>query len=1354
MSGNVAANHADWLALADPVGPFLTLPVLRRVWGSGLDRTAAPLRAELRDRVETLGRDEADRREFVEWVLRRLLQYGPTVASGQQLPDQLTVTIPEHGTILRPDFAIVQQPADGTGVGRARMLVSLWPVGTDPAAHVVGENWAASPVDRMVTHCRLAGTELGLVTDGDRFTLVWAPPTGPAGRASWAATVFAEAAERTFLDSFTSVIGAKRLFSVAGEDQLEAILTESASAQAEVTNQLGKQVRQSVELLVGAFSRADREKEGVLLANLDPHFVYEAACTVMMRLVFLLYAEERRLLPLGDELYDRSYAASTLRQTLRDTADAIGNDETLEHSHTAWPRLLALFRAVHAGLAHDELRLPAYGGRLFDPDRYAFLEGRCDDESWRDVSGLPIAVDDRTVLAVLTKLQILELREGGVVEARRLTFRSLDVEQIGHVYEGLLDHGARRIDQTAVGLIGKPGAEPEVTVADLDAEADRGDDTLAVFLATTTGRSVSYIATQLARPVDENRLRRLRVACDNDSALVERIRRYMPVLRDDLRDLPTVFLDGSVYVTEVSLRRDSGTEYTTKDLADEVVRFALEPLVFSPGPAEGAEPADWVLKSAEDILSLRVCDPAVGSGAILTAACRYLGDRLLEAWQRDGKTTAVDADPTDDVDDLVVDARRAVAERCLYGVDRDPMAVEMAKLSLWLVTMARERPFSFLDHAIRPGDSLLGVTRIEQITRFHIDPSAAQSPFAFAGELGPLVKEALELRQRLESSPVVEVRDVEEKTRLLAAADRLMELVTLAGDLVIGAALSTASGTANDYTARLSVAAADYRRALDDDDDDEAAQRVARLRGLAATWLNEGRPKSAPTRRPFHWPVAFPEVFSDGEASGFDAIIGNPPFLHGQKMTGRLGVDFREHLVERLADGTRGSADLVAYFFRRAFGLQRNGGHGGLLATNTISEGDTLEVGLAPLVADGMTITRAVRTRRWPGAAALEVALVWWRRGPWDGSRVLDGATTEGAITARLVAESAVRGEPTKLIANKGIGFRGTIILGMGFTVSPDEASAIIGRDPKSSKVLRPYLSADDILGRPDLSPSRWVIDFKDMPVDEARKYSECFGIVERLVRPEREKARGRNPIATARADTWWQFASYTKSLYAAIGGDPQVIVIPNTSKFATPARVASGMIFSNSLVVIARSDDDLFGILSSNVHTVWMTAYTSTMRNFPRYSPSDVFDTFPLPANDEGVASAAARLEGVRAAVMTARSQGLTKLYNAFHDSKDTSDDVAALRELHSELDQAVVLAYGWDLDLGHDFRDTVLGERWTVSEGARRFMLDRLLELNHERRASEPAAKSKRPSTRKLSAQTRGQTTMFEAAQEEADQ
>ncbi len=193
----------------------------------------------------------------------------------------------------------------------------------------------------------------------------------------------------------------------------------------------------------------------------------------------------------------------------RDVADAIGNDETLEHTRSAWPRLLATFRAVHGGLAHDYLRVPAYGGRLFDPDRYPFLEGRHPGESWREVPSTPIPVDDRTMLGILTALQVLEMREAGVAEARRLSFRSLDVEQIGHVYEGLLDHGARRVEQVTLGLVGKSGEESEVTLDELEAQAVRGADAFVEHLVELTKHSEKQVREVLDKPLDDSLRRRL-----------------------------------------------------------------------------------------------------------------------------------------------------------------------------------------------------------------------------------------------------------------------------------------------------------------------------------------------------------------------------------------------------------------------------------------------------------------------------------------------------------------------------------------------------------------------------------------------------------------------------------------------------------------------------------------------------------------------------------------------------------------------------------------------------------------------------------------------------------------------------
>ena len=168
--------------------------------------------------------------------------------------------------------------------------------------------------------------------------------------------------------------------------------------------------------------------------------LYEAAISVMMRLVFLFFAEERELLPSSDLLYGQAYAVSTIREQLQADADRFG-PEVLERRQDAWSRLLATFRAVHSGLGHDRLTLPAYGGQLFDPDRFPFLEGRPEGTRWRDTPAAPLPVDNRTMFYAMEALQVL--RERGA-EPRQLLFRELDVPDIGHVYESLLDHTAKR----------------------------------------------------------------------------------------------------------------------------------------------------------------------------------------------------------------------------------------------------------------------------------------------------------------------------------------------------------------------------------------------------------------------------------------------------------------------------------------------------------------------------------------------------------------------------------------------------------------------------------------------------------------------------------------------------------------------------------------------------------------------------------------------------------------------------------------------------------------------------------------------------------------------------------------------
>ena len=283
---------------------------------------------------------------------------------------------------------------------------------------------------------------------------------------------------------------------------------------------------------------------------------------------------------------------------------------------------------------------------------------------------------------------------------------------------------------------------PEIALELIEAESARGPAHLVAYLVEVTGLSPKAVEKALADEPAAHDLERLTSACDNDPTVADRIAPYLGLLRRDLAELPVVYLPDSIYVTKSSDRRSSGTYYTPRNLAEEMVRYALEPLVYQPGPAEGTSPDQWKLRRAAELLDLRVCDLAMGSGAFLVAACRYLAARLTRgldarrslAGDPVGPPGGVAVPlPGDEVDREVL-ARRLVADRCLYGVDRNPMAVEMAKLSLWLVTLAKDRPFSFVDHALRVGDSLLGVTSLAQLEYLHLDPvkgaaAARRNPF-------------------------------------------------------------------------------------------------------------------------------------------------------------------------------------------------------------------------------------------------------------------------------------------------------------------------------------------------------------------------------------------------------------------------------------------------------------------------------------------------------------------------------------------------------------------------------------------------------------------------------------------------
>ena len=239
-------------------------------------------------------------------------------------------------------------------------------------------------------------------------------------------------------------------------------------------------------------------------------------------------------------------------------------------------------------------------------------------------------------------------------------------------------------------------------------------------------------------------------------------------------------------MTRSSRRAATGTHYTPRPLAEEVAEGALQPLVYRPGPLETSDQARWRIRPSTEIEQLRVADIAMGSGAFLVAACRYLADRLVEAWRAEGRADALAAQlhrtagrtgADAEAAAILLEARRRVAEHCLYGVDINPLAVEMAKLSLWLITMDRERPFGFLDDRLVCGDSLLGLVNVDQLETLHVDPADGrrlhQGRLDFGETWRSRLAEAADLRRRITTATAVTIRDIEYKHRLLEQAEDL-----------------------------------------------------------------------------------------------------------------------------------------------------------------------------------------------------------------------------------------------------------------------------------------------------------------------------------------------------------------------------------------------------------------------------------------------------------------------------------------------------------------------------------------------------------------------------------------------------
>ncbi len=752
---------------------------------------------------------------------------------------------------IHPLYASAEEEA----LGRPPLLLAY--VGDFDEDLDAKRNGKPSPIQAVAAALAKAKAELryGLLLTGGSLRLIRRKGDGPAG--AYLELDLPACLEGEDRDSFAAAL---LLFGIGaftpGEDgvlPIERIERESREHAEKVSDDLKRAMFGAAERLIQALLDA-RRAEGE--AEPDLGDLRDAALTCLYRLLFILYAEARDPRLLHHAVYRESYALETLVRDL-----TTGREQATPNRTGLWDRLLSLFALHHGGLPGVEGLdpLPARGGALFDPEIPA---GRILRQ---------VRLDDATVAGVLLDLATSAPRRG--VGRERISFRELDIEQLGAVYEGLLEY--------------EPRVAPETTIE-----------------VRVQGRTYALAPSEVVRLVTEKKLKLkgpIEIVAGTEA---EALHPEAAPEEDELEEItetpeepegeptseggegdgvkkgaPAVLVrrlqPGRFHFVPGPGRKGSGSFYTPLPLVQDLVRHALGPLVQDRTPRE--------------IESLRVLDPACGSAHFLVEAMRFLGQALHRAYVReyDGKAPpgfvgewdanheASDEDARAAGSEARAWCKRRIAERCLFGVDLNPMAVQLAQVSLWIESLAGDRPLTYFAHHVRCGNSILG-TSLERLgepplpeLRLRQPKHGGRTEEIFATYVREAVRKAADIRRQIDEAelavtavgadadPLAEERFKEARRReaeeILAAAKLLFDL--------------------RSSSAFVPAIWADWPNLCDRVGDAAELERYARSRD----WW-DGFERVRERERFFHWELEFPEVFLDAERPGFDAVLGNPPW--------------------------------------------------------------------------------------------------------------------------------------------------------------------------------------------------------------------------------------------------------------------------------------------------------------------------------------------------------------------------------------------------------------------------------------------------------------------------------------------
>lgn len=1049
-------------------------------------------------------------------------------------------------------------------------------------------------------------------------------------------------------------------------------------------------------------------REQVQKGEIKAEDYYLYTLRLVYRMLFLMVIEERKLIfpsQLDDKqqhhqsIYFKFYSLQRLCKLAEQSIYVDGRKSDL------WKSLLSTFALFEASKYGEKLSIAPLGSGLFSMNAIGPFHVQ--------------QLDNENLLLVLRYLVTFENEQKQRV---RVNYADLDVEEFGSVYEGLLEYAP---------VFESINGQPEFRFKAGDARSSSGSH---------------YTPEELVKPLIKHSLDYL--IEDKLKEAKELAALEWPAIKDKI---------------------------SNKAVTQKIVDFAQTAEIIQWWKNQHVLTRQFLI-GYNSLLTLSVCDVACGSGHILLSAARRIGiDLAILQESSDARSNVEQPSPS-----YLRHAVRDAIKHCIYGVDKNPLAVELCKVALWLEAHEPGQPLNFLDHRIKCGDAIVGLAHADELNR-GIPTEAFKSlpgddkdmASAFRkqnevelknkGQLGAFemtsVDDGLKNIQSLftqfaqlpENTPD-EIATKERAYTKLKSDSRMNRLRNLA-DLQI-AQFFIPKTTAN--RDKLTTHSQYYTYLS------QGSQILDRGASLAIAF----------EKRFFHWFLEFPTVFEKG---GFDCVLGNPPFLGNRKLSGTFGDPFLEAVKYQFSP--IGAVDLVTYFFRRIFTIIKSSGFQSLISTNTISQGNAREDGLGIIVQQGGKINHAVKSMKWPGQAAVEVALVTITKQPWKGQFILNGNQVKN-ITAYLDDTEAL-GNPISLKCNEEKSFQGSIVLGKGFVLEPHQANDLIQINSIYKEVVLPYLNGEDLNNSPSQSPSRWVINFFDWTEPKARKYTDCFDIIERLVKPERQRwatdqngneILGEYALRKPLPEKWWMYADKRPALYRTISNFKRVLVVPRVTKYPTMTFVNSKAVFHDKVVVLSYEKYWEFSVLQSSFHDEWAKKYSSTLGglNNLNYSPSECLETFPFPQNikeEQQLATIGEAYHEHRRQLMLCMQLGLTKTYNLFHSKgitlqeidekdkqvqalrkhlektpdtimfEDSIQGILKLRQIHVEMDKAVLEAYGWHKDtekwgkaiaLRHDFYEVdYLPEndrvRYTIHPEARKEVLKRLLLLNHERYEEE---------------------------------